>query len=112
MYEFIVNNWRILVLIYVVGFALTFICSMFFLHWVGKAEDEDREAYPEAYPEELASPCVTWALWFIMSILLSVMWMAAPLMFMGMWVLDAINRKHPELMREDSEETEEDKESD
>lgn len=51
MYQFFMNNWHILLTIYIVGAVLTFIGLIAFFYWIGKAEDEDREMYPEAYPE-------------------------------------------------------------
>lgn len=42
MYQFFMNNWHILLTIYIVGAVLTFIGLIAFFYWIGKAEDEDR----------------------------------------------------------------------
>lgn len=112
MYQFILNNWHTLLIIYAVGFVLTFIGTMLFFHWIGAAEDEERELYPEAYSEESAGTLFSWIVWVLLSLFMSVLWMAAPLMFMGLWLLDAINKKFPSLMVDDGEESEEENERD
>ena len=60
MYQFFMNNWHILLTIYIVGAVLTFIGLIAFFYWIGKAEDEDREMYPEAYPEGNAGAFLSW----------------------------------------------------
>ncbi len=112
MYEFIINNSHTLLTIYLVGYVLTFLFTMIFFRWCGKAEDEDREIYPEAYAEESLSIFSSWIVWLIMSALLAFLWMFAPVVFMGLILFDVIRKKFPELMGDDGEDSEEEQNSD
>lgn len=114
MYQFIMSNWHTLFLIYIIGCVVTFILMLVFFRWVGKMEDEEREMCPDIYPEEIGG----WqqkAVTILLSFLMAIIWVGAPVIFMGVWLLDVAVHKFPNLMGGlfgDNEETEEDKESD
>ena len=101
MYQFFMNNWHILLTIYIVGAVLTFIGLIAFFYWIGKAEDEDREMYPEAYPEGNAGAFLSW-----------VVGIGAPLIFIGVWLFGIIDEKFPELMGDFGDDTEEEQDND
>ena len=112
MYQFFMNNWHILLTMYIVGAVLTFIGLIAFFYWIGKAEDEDREMYPEAYPEGNAGAFLSWAVGIGISVLLSAIWIGAPLIFIGVWLFGIIDEKFPELMGDFGDDTEEEQDND
>lgn len=112
MYQFFMNNWHILLTIYIVGAVLTFIGLIVFFYWIGKAEDEDREIYPEAYPEGNAGAFLSWVAGLAISVSLSAVWIGAPCIFIGVWLFEIIDEKFPGLMGDFGDDTEEEQDND
>lgn len=100
---FILENWRTLALIYVIGAAVTFIGTLAFFWWVCKAEDKERELYPEDYyyPDETdgaTGTAATMTIALFVGIGCAILWVAVPVLFLGVWIYGRITEKFPALM--------------
>lgn len=99
---FILDNWRTLALIYVIGAAVTFIGVLLFFWWICRAEDEERELYRDDYyyPEDMegAGTSATMVIALFVAMGCALLWVAIPLLFIGTWVYAKITERFPELM--------------
>lgn len=99
---FILDNWRTLALIYAIGAAVTFISVLLFFLWICKAEDEERELYRDDYyyPEDAegAGTAATMAIALFVGIGCAILWVAVPVLFLGVWIYGRITEKFPALM--------------
>lgn len=101
---FILTNWRTLALVYVIGAAVTFIGVVAFFWWACKAEDKERELYPDDdyyYPDETdgaTGTAATMAIALFVGIGCAILWVAIPVLIFGVWVYGKITEKFPALM--------------
>lgn len=99
---FISGNWQTLALIYVIGAAVTFIGVFLFFWWICKAEDEEQELYGDEYyyPEDIdgAGTAATMAIALFVAVGCALLWVAIPLLFIGVWAYAKITEQFPELM--------------
>lgn len=98
MYQFITSNWHTLLLIYLIGCVATFILMLIFFRWIAKAEDEERELYPDAYSEIPTGGGFLCVASVFLSFLMAILWVGTPVIFLGVWVFDIAVRKFPNLM--------------
>lgn len=112
--EFIMGNIRAIGLIYLIGAAVVFVGVILFFWWIAKAEDKERELYPDDYyySDEEVHGYMTVLLALIIAALMAVLWVGIPIVLLGVWVYTTIADRFPQLMGNaaddfDDEETEE-----
>lgn len=113
--EFIMQNIRTIGIVYLIVAVVVFVAVTAFFVWVARAEDAERELYPDEacyYPDEPTSTATTALFIFMMAAGCAILWVAIPLLFAGVWVYGTIVEKFPSLMgdmAEDAEEFDEEK---
>lgn len=113
--EFITQNIRTIGIVYFIIAVIVFIVVAVFFAWVARAEDAERELYPDDeyyYPDEPMNMLETVLFVLVIAIGCGILWFAIPLLFAGVWVYGTIAEKFPSLMgdmAEDAEEFDEEK---
>lgn len=110
--QFLMDNWRTLLLIYAIGALLTFIGTNMFWIWVIRAEDKEREMYPEEFVNEPGGLAFQLMVALITSTVAAVIWVGIPLVLVFVLILDKIQNGFPEVMGYMNEDFEEEKDND
>jgi hypothetical protein len=110
--QFLMNNWRILLLIYAIGALLTFIGVSLFWVWVIRAEDKERELYPEEFMDEPGGLALQLMVALITATVAAVIWVGIPLVLAFVLIFDKMQNTFPELMGYMNEDFEEEKDND
>lgn len=110
--QFLMDNWRILLLIYAIGALLTFIGVNLFWVWVIRAEDKEREMYPEEFEDVPGGLALPLMIALITSTVTAVIWVGVPLVLVFVLIFDKIQNASPELMGYMNEDFEEEKDND
>lgn len=112
--EFITGNIRTIGVIYLIGAVIVFIGVLLFFWLIAKAEDNERELYPDDYyySDGEVHGFMTILLALIIAVFMAIVWAAIPLVLLGVWFYSTIADKFPHLMGSmaddlDDEETEE-----
>lgn len=114
--DFLAEHWESAILIYVIVAAIVFAAVIAFFLWVCKAEEKERELYPDDayyYPDELGAAGTAKTICIAIPIALgcALLWFGIPVILLGVWAYSTITEKFPELMGhmadDDEEETEE-----
>lgn len=110
IYDFISSNLTTIGLIYLIGAGIVFVGVLLFFWWICKAEDKERELYPDDafyYPEETAGTATTMIIALFVAIGCAILWWGVPLLFLGVWIFDKMTRKFPALMGDMADDAEE-----
>lgn len=113
MVQFVFDNWKIILLIYGIGALITFVGMIWFWIWIIKAEEKEAYLHPDEYEDE--SMFIGVAIAIITSVAVSIIWMAIPLICLGLLFYNWIVKTFPDLMGchyfvdEDEDEEEEQK---
>lgn len=115
IYAFLLSNLTTIGLIYLIGAGVAFVCVLLFFWWICKAEDKERELYPDDafyYPEETAGTAATMIIALFVAVGCAILWWGVPLLFVGVWLFEKVTKKFPKLMGDmadefDKEESEE-----
>lgn len=110
---FIMENIRIIGIVYLIGAIITFIGLFTFFMWAAKADAEEQEIYPEYPIEDENEPFSLYvAVVFIISVMTAIIWCGVPLLLGGLLLYDKITQECPQVMggMNDTEETEKGKE--
>lgn len=114
MIDFILSNWKSIVLVYVlIGFAVFILIEIGWM-WVIRMDDHDKEEFPEYYDDGEAGFGVAIAIGMIIGLLVGVFWILVLVVIPFLMLMDWMQRKHPHLfgnMFEDMEERESDREN-
>lgn len=110
MFQFFVNNWRTILVIYVIGAILTFVAVCLFWVWVAKTDIKEKELYPEEY--DFDDEDGGWLFFIFMTlttaILAALIWCGIPLIYMFLLLYERVQRHFPDLMGNMFEDVEED----
>lgn len=99
--EFIMQNIRTIGIVYLIIAAVVFVAVAAFFIWVARAEDAERELYPDDvyyYPDEPTDTATTALFIFMLAAGCAILWVAIPLLLAGVWVYGTIAEKFPSLM--------------
>lgn len=99
--EFIIQNIRTIGIVYLIVAAVVFVAVATFFIWIARAEDAERELYPDEacyYPDEPTSTATTVLFIFMVAAGFAILWVAIPLLLAGVWVYGTIAEKFPALM--------------
>lgn len=110
---FIMENIRVIGIVYLIGAIITFIGLFAFFMWAAKADAKEQELYPEYPIENENEPFSLYiTVVFIISIMTAIIWWGAPLLLGGLLLYDKITQEYPQLMggMNDTEEKENGKE--
>lgn len=114
MFQFFVNNWQTILLIYVIGAALTFVTVCLFWVWVAKSDAKERELYPEEH--DFDDEDGGWSLFLFVALmtatLMAVIWWGVPLILLFLLLYDWTQRHFPNLMGNLYEDIEEENDND
>lgn len=110
--QFLMENWRILLLIYAIGALLTFIGVNLFWVWVIRAEDKEREMYPEEFEDVPGGVALQLTVALITSTVTAVIWVGVPLILAFVLIFDKMANTFPEIMGYMAEDFEEEKDND
>lgn len=99
--DFIMKNWRPLVLVYVIVAAVVFAGILLFFWFGWKETEREKELWPDFeydYPEESGwrKACIM-CLSFFIALGCAILWPAVPLMIGGLLFLSWIAERSPEL---------------
>ena len=107
---FIMENIRVIGIVYLIGAIITFIGLFAFFMW---ADAKEQELYPEYPIEDENEPFSLYiTVVFIISIMTAIIWWGVPLLLGGLLLYDKITQEYPQLMggMNDTEEKENGKE--
>lgn len=113
--DFILQNIRTIGIVYFVIAAIVFVAVAAFFIWIARAEDAERELYPEDeyyYPDEPMNTSETVLFVLVIATGCAILWFAIPLLLAGVWLYSEITERFPSLMgdmTEDAGEFDEDK---
>ena len=112
--EFIFKNWRMLVLIYATGAAITFAIISFFALWIFRKEWHQRDLYPDEYfyADDAGGPAgLATAFLFVLftACVSAVLWPGIPLVILSVLFLEKVASRFPGLMGNLSDDQEENK---
>lgn len=110
---FIMENIRVIGIVYLIGAIITFIGLFAFFMWAAKADAKEQELYPEYPIEDENEPFSLYiTVVFIISIMTAIIWWGVPLLLGGLLLYDKITHGCPQLMggMNDTEEKENGKE--
>lgn len=110
---FIMENIRVIGIVYLIGAIITFIGLFAFFTWAAKADAEEQELYQEYPIEDENEPFSLYiTVVFIISIMTAIIWWGVPLLLGGLLLYDKITQEYPQLMggMNDTEEKENGKE--
>ena len=110
---FIMENIRVIGIVYLIGAIITFIGLFAFFMWAAKADAKEQELYPEYPIEDENEPFSLYiTVVFIISIMTAIIWWGVPLLLGGLLLYDKITQEYPQLMggMNDTEEKENGKE--
>lgn len=110
---FIMENIRVIGIVYLIGAIITFIGLFGFFTWAAKADAKEQELYPEYPIEDENEPFSLYiTVVFIISIMTAIIWWGVPLLLGGLLLYDKITQEYPQLMggMNDTEEKENGKE--
>ena len=79
---FIMENIRVIGIVYLIGAIITFIGLFAFFTWAAKADAKEQELYPE-YPISIMTAIILWGV---------------PLLLGGLLLYDKITQEYPQLM--------------
>lgn len=101
--DFLMTNIRTIGLIYVIGAGITLIAVLLFFWLICRAEDKERELYPDDYfysdeTNKAAGTAATMCIALFVGIGCAILWVAIPLLFFGVWIYTEIAERFPELM--------------
>lgn len=92
---FILTNWRMLALIYVIGAAVVFAGVLFFFWWVGRLEEKERELC--RYEDETDRRMTVIVSVFI-AIPCALIWCVIPVIILAVWVYYEVAERFPQIM--------------
>ena len=112
--DFIFKNWRMLILIYAAGAAVTFSAVSLFALWIIRKERKESELYPDEYYlyEDTGGPAGLAAAFFIglfIACISAVLWPGIPLVILAELFLEKVASRFPELMGNLTDDQEENK---
>ena len=96
---FIMENIRVIGIVYLIGAIITFIGLFAFFMWAAKVDVKNQELYQEYQIEDENEPfslCITVV--FIISIMAALLWWVVPLLLGGLLLYDKITQECPQLM--------------
>lgn len=99
--EFIMQNSRTIGIVYLIVAAVVFVAVAAFFIWIERAEDAERELYPDDvyyYPDGPTDTATTALFIFMTAAGCAILWFAIPLLIVGVWVYGEITEKFPSLM--------------
>lgn len=99
--DFIMQNIWTIGSVYFIIAVIAFVVVAAFFVWVARAEDAERELYPDDeyyYPDEPMNALET--VLFVLAIATgcAILWFTIPLLLAGVWVYGEITEKFPSLM--------------
>ena len=107
MIEFILSNWKSIVLAYVlIGFAVFILIEIGWM-WIVRIDDHDKEEFPEYYNDDEMGIGLVLIVGLIIGFIVGVFWLFILMAMPFLMLMDWIQRKHPHLlgnMLEDMEE--------
>lgn len=92
---FILTNWRMLALIYVIGAAVVFVGVLLFFWWVCRLEEKERELC--RYEDE-ASGRMTAIVSLLIAIPCALIWCVIPLIIFAVWIYYEVTERFPQIM--------------
>ena len=96
---FIMENIRVIGIVYLIGAIITFIGLFAFFMWAAKVDVKNQELYQEYQIEDENEPfslCIKVV--FIISIMAALLWWVVPLLLGGLLLYDKITQECPQLM--------------
>lgn len=113
--DFILQNIRTIGIVYFIIAAIVFVAVAVFFVWIARAEDAERELYPDDeyyYPDVTMNTSETVLFALAIATGCAILWFAIPLLIAGVWLYSEITERFPSLMgdmAEDAEEFDEEK---
>lgn len=111
MIQFIMNNWHTILLIYTVIAVIVVIAMAVFWVWVIKADDKEREMFPEEY-EDMGDGILPIGMAIFTSVGCALLWIFIPVLLVGLLFYDWIQWGFPNLMGNMYENIEEENDND
>ncbi|MBD5550249.1 MAG: hypothetical protein HDQ96_03605 [Lachnospiraceae bacterium] len=112
MIEFILSNWKSIILIYaLIGFAVFILIEIGWM-WVIRMDDHDKEEFPEYYDDDEMGVGLALITGLIIGVVVGIFWLFVLVAIPFLMLMDWIQRKHPHLlgnMLEDMEERDSDR---
>lgn len=110
--DFIMSNWKNIVLVYVlIGFAVFILIEIVWM-WVIRMDDHDKEEFPEYYGDGGAGFGVAIVIGVVIGLMVGAFWILILVAIPFLMLMDWMQRKHPRLfgnMFEDMEEKDSDR---
>ena len=111
MVQFLANNWRAILLVYIIIAVMTTVAMGIFWIYVMKGVDDEERLFHGDY-EERGWNAFSIILALTTSVLSGVLWIGFPLVLGGVLFCDWVRKKFPTIMGYMCEETEEEKDDD
>lgn len=107
--SFVSENAQVLGIIYTVVAILVFLLVLAFFWWIGRAEEKERELYPEDYfyEKETAGKYMLSFVAIVFGIIAAILWVLLPLILLFFWIYEQLAKRFPSAMGNLAEYTEE-----